>query len=155
MQKIFGNLNVENYLGVTSWTKNLPTGVVLENSSYCSTMRTFQESLVGIQATSIVLGAGSLFYSCTNPKVAQQITTAFAACKSTCPGQSFICNGETWNVGKCRAGAEISIGGEICECSGSLAIRPCVDNEDWGGAGPYTCAQSNQTLSITINYKGN
>ena len=138
-----------------SWTKTLPTGVVSKNSSYCRTMQTFQESLAGVEATSIVLGAGAKFYSCTNPKTAQQISTAFSACKSDCQGQSFSCDGEIWNVGKCKSGPEISVGGNLCTCSAALAIRPCVDDENWGGAGPYTCAQSTQILTITINYNQN
>ena len=137
-----------------SWTQTLPSGQVSNNSSYCSTMETFQESLAGIEATSIVLGAGSRFYSCTDKAIAQQITNAFSNCKSDCSSQSFVCKGKVWNVGKCKSGAEISVGSNLCTCSGSLAIRPCVNDENWGGAGPSTCAQDKQTLSITINYKG-
>ena len=72
--------NFITLIGVMSWTKTLPTGVVSKNSSYCQTMQTFQESLTEVEATTIVLGAGSKFYSCTNPTIAQQITTAFSTC---------------------------------------------------------------------------
>ena len=142
------------FSGVMSWTQTMPSGTVSNNSSYCSTMEMFQESLAGIEATSIVLGAGSRFYSCTDTAIAQQITNALSNCKSDCSGQSFSCEGQIWNVGKCKSGAEISVGSNLCTCSGSLAIRPCVNDENWGGAGPSTCAQDKQTLSITINYKG-
>ena len=130
----------------------MPAGSVPYISSYCTSMEIFQDHLVGKKTTSIVIGAGSTYYSCTNATVAKQITQLFSACKSTCTTQSFSCNGETWHVGRCKKGGEIVVGGEICTCNGSLSIRPCTDNDNWGGAGPNTCGQSSQTLSITVNY---
>ena len=121
-------------------------------------METFQDTLVGKETTSIIISAGSTTYSCTDATTAKQITDHFSTCKdgSTCSPsyQSYSCNGETWQVGVCNGG-EISVASGVCSCSGSLAIRPCINNDNWGGAGGNTCSQSSQTLSITVNYSGN
>ena len=120
-------------------------------------METFQDSLVGKETTSIIIGAGSTTYSCTDAATAKQITDKFSTCKSfaTCgSSQSYSCNGETWQVGGC-GGGEISVASGVCSCTGSLAIRPCEEGNSWGGAGSNTCAQSSQTLSITVDYGGN
>ena len=143
------------FSGVIGWSQTLPSGVVPYTSSYCTSMEMFQDYLVGKKATSIVIGAGSTFYSCTDRITARKIIDSFSRCKSTtCTNQSFPCNGLEWHVGRCKKGSEIVVGSEICSCSGDLSIRPCTGNNDWGGAGPNTCGQNNQTLSITVNYSG-
>ena len=117
-------------------------------------METFQASLVGKQTTSITIGAGGSSYSCTDATTAKQITNAFSTCTTTCSSQSFSCNGVNWWVGKCGPGGEIGIGTAICSCTGTISIRPCINNNNWGGLGSNTCGQSSQTLSITVNYSG-
>ena len=117
-------------------------------------METFQASLVGKQTTSITIGAGGSSYSCTSATTAKQITDAFSTCTTTCTSQSFSCNGVNWWVGKCGPGGEIGIGTAICSCTGTISIRPCINNNNWGGLGSNTCGQSSQTLSITVNYSG-
>ena len=117
-------------------------------------METFQASLVGKQTTSITLGAGGSSYTCTDATTAKQITDAFSTCTTTCTSQSFSCNGVNWWIGKCGPGGEIGIGTSICSCSGTISIRPCINNNNWGGLGSNTCGQSSQTLSVTVNYSG-
>ena len=140
--------------GVISWSQTLPTGTVSYTSTYCTSMETFQASLVGKQTTSITLGAGGSSYSCTDATTAKQITDAFSTCTTTCTSQSFSCNGVNWWIGKCGPGGEIGIGTSICSCSGTISIRPCINNNNWGGLGSNTCGQSSQTLSVTVNYSG-
>ena len=140
--------------GIISWSKTLPTGTVSYTSTYCTSMETFQASLVGKQTTSITLGAGGSSYSCTDATTAKQITDAFSTCTTTCTSQSFSCNGVNWWIGKCGPGGEIGIGTSICSCSGTISIRPCINNNNWGGLGSNTCGQSSQTLSVTVNYSG-
>ena len=136
-----------------SWSQNIPQGNISSTSTYCTSMEIFQDYLVGVQTTSIVLVAGSVSYSCTNSTMANKITDAFAICKSRCTTQSFLCDNHTWNVGKCGSGGEISVGDDgICKCTGHLSIRPCEDNGNLGGAGPDICNQKEQKLSITVNY---
>ena len=140
-------------IGVMSWSQTIPQGNKSSTSTYCTSMEIFQDYLVGVQTTSIVLVAGSVSYSCTNATMANKITDAFAICKSRCTTQSFLCDSHTWNVGKCGSGGEISVGDNgICKCTGQLSIRPCGDNGKLGGAGPETCTQKEQKLSITVNY---
>ena len=140
--------------GVISWSQTLPTGTVSYTSTYCTSMETFQASLVGKQTTSITIGAGGSSYSCTDATTAKQITNAFSTCTTTCSSQSFSCNGVNWWVGKCGPGGEIGIGTAICSCTGTISIRPCINNNNWGGLGSNTCGQSSQTLNITVKYSG-
>ena len=141
-----------------SWSQTIPAGNVSSvslTSTYCTSMEIFQDYLVGIQTTSIVLVAGAVSYSCTNATMANKITDAFSICKSRCTTQKFLCDELTWYVGKCGSGGEISIGSTgVCKCTGDLSIRPCRGNSSWGGSGPNTCSQRSQTLSITVNYNG-
>ena len=138
-----------------SWTQTLPKGTVSHTSQHCTTMTAFQNSLVGRGATAITIIAGSTSYSCTDATIAKSITDAFATCTTnTCSRQVFSCQGKNFRVGPCGAGGEISVSNGICSCSGSLTIRPCINNDNWGGAGPSTCSQSSQTLSIIVKVGG-
>ena len=138
-----------------SWSKTIPSGNLSLPSNFCSSMEIFQDYLVGVQTTSIVISAGSVSYSCTNATVANKITDAFSMCKSRCTTQKFVCDKQTWSVGKCGSGGEISVGnGGICKCRGDLSIRPCAERGNLGGSGPNMCNQKELTLSITVNYNG-
>ena len=132
----------------------VPTGTVPHTSHFCTTMKTFQAHLVGLKTTSITLGAGESYFSCTDATTAKKITDAFSNCKKSCSTQRFPCNGVNWWVGTCGQGGEIMIGNEICQCTGTISIRPCINNDNWGGLGPNTCGQSSQTLNITVKYSG-
>lgn len=138
-----------------SWSKTIPSGNLSLPSNFCSSVKIFQDYLVGVQTTSIVLSAGSVSYSCTNATVASKITDAFSICKSRCTTQNFLCDNHAWSVGKCGSGGEISVGnGGICKCKGDLSIRPCADSGNLGGVGPNMCNRQELTLSITVNYNG-
>ena len=133
-----------------SWSSTLPTGSISKSSSHCTTMQTFQNSLIGKQATSVTVEAGSSTDTCSTAAVANQIIQKFATCTSSCTSQSFSCDGETWWVGIC-GGGEISVGtGGICRCSSQLTIRPCIGNSNWGGGSGKACGASSQTLSIKV-----
>ena len=138
--------------GTLKWSQTLPTGNVDVTSTYCTTMKTFQASIGDKDTKAITLGAKGSFFSCTDVTIAKQITDAFSKCTVTCTTQSFSCDGENWWVGKCGSGGEIGIGRAICVGDGTISIRPCINNNNWGGLGPTTSAQDTQVLSIEITH---
>jgi len=135
-----------------SWSQRMPKGIIKKDQPQCKLMEGFQETLVGLQTRSIVVSAGSTSYSCTNAVLAKKITDAFSN-----PGSEvdFFCDGSEWNVGKCGKGGEIAIGNhtekQVCRCDPDLSIRPCIDNDNWGGAGG-ACSQDTITLSVVVYY---
>ena len=123
----------------------------MASSSHCTTFRTFQHSLIGKQAFSVTVRAGSSSYTCNDAVVASQLIEKFAVCNYTCSSLSMSCGGENWYVGSCGYGGEITVGGSgVCYCSYSgLSIRPCINNQNWGGGGT-TCGAVGQELSIHV-----
>ena len=130
------------------WEQTLPTGHVSSSSVYCTSMHDFQDSLIGKTIRSIEISAGSTTRTCNDVHVANQIASAFSACKIYCSERSFSCNGNIWVVGTCGHSVEISVD-SFCQCSGTLTIRPCVDGAWWGGAGD-TCSPNSMILRISV-----
>ena len=71
---------------------------------------------------------------------------AGAASRSSRRITSWTCDGYTWRVGICN-GIEICADcSAICTCDSGLSIRPCINNNNWGGYGttcsvrPIVCA---------------
>ena len=132
----------------------MPSGSVSESSGYCTSMRAFQNSLAGKTAVAIEISAGSTTRLCNDTHVANQIVAAFSTCTSSCSTRSFSCEGKTWYVGTCGSGGEITVGRRICDCGEEVTIRPCINNQNWGGAGS-TCGQSSMKLGIDVFVTGN
>jgi hypothetical protein len=63
-----------------------------------------------------------------------------------------VCDGRSWQVGECGSGTtpsiEISANGDLCFCNIGYVARPCIGNENWGGAGTDTCYGPTQTLNV-------
>ena len=113
----------------------MPQGTVLKTSSYCKSMEKFQQRLAGEIINSIEVAAASTVRSCSQPKVANDIASAFSVCRDSilCQTQTFICSGNEWTVGTCGQGGEIKVGAATdktaCQCSNAdVVIRPCVGN---------------------------
>ncbi len=77
--------------------------------------------------------------------------TANQLCHALATGQtvSLACNARTWNVGTCGNGVELSTNSTcICDNPG-FSVRPCIGNQNWGGANTATCSAQSQTLTVT------
>ena len=135
-------------LEVLEWEQRLPTGTVSSQSVYCTSFESFQDGLAGNEFTSIEISAESSSRVCNDPVVANEIATAFSTCNLFCLERNFSCNGQTWRVGKCGVGGEINVGNSRCHCSGGgITIRPCINNNNWGGAS-QSCKSNSMTLRI-------
>ena len=148
-------------LSVKQWSQPMPYGHITKKSSYCTSWLSFQASLAGKQSKSITVGSGSTYYRCENTTVTKQITDELAKCLSkddideeTCGVKLFRCNNRVWSVGHISggSGAELMLDGDVKSCTGTLAIRPCAGNENWGGLGVF-CDSRSQTLSIDVVYQ--
>ena len=62
---------------------------------------------------------------------------------------NLACDGNTWVIGNCGNGVELSASGSLCQCtSPGWIVRPCIGNSNWGGMNGPTCGAANQTLEV-------
>ena len=129
-------------------------GFVSSTSDYCTSMERFQDDLVNRSIKSITITSGSTTRTCNDFTRATEIAKAFSTCKkgTSCPEQKISCGGNTWMVSICGHGAEISINNDddcSCEKKSDVTIRPCINNNNWGGT-QGGCGESSQTMSIVV-----
>jgi hypothetical protein len=60
------------------------------------------------------------------------------------------CGGRVWSAGFCTKGIGVSADGDVCSCTSTYAVRPCIEYRDWGGANTTTCDAPSQTLTVEI-----
>ncbi|WP_437807064.1 PKD domain-containing protein [Sorangium sp. So ce1078] len=93
------------------------------------------------------------------------VTCTGAAANTLCqalhdgtPTGPIDCNGRTWVVGTgCGPSSdvvEITADGSECSCTNGYTARPCIGNENWGGAGGDTCFAPSQTISVVCGGEG-
>ena len=130
-------------------------GPSLASGSHCTTLLDFQRSLVDKTIKSVTISAGDATYTCEEPSKAQQMSDTFSTCtsRSACGmEQAFECNGNMWRVGYCSS-PEITVGrSKICKCNGLATVRPCINNNSWGGNGGKTCNAESQNLKLEFMY---
>jgi hypothetical protein len=91
--------------------------------------------------------------SCTDPSVVNQLGAAL----SDHPNGAAVvdCDGNTWRVGVCGAGQEISVNTTgICGCPlVGYTLRPTLqtNNPNWGGINTATCNGPTQTIKLEFN----
>ncbi|MBP7708284.1 hypothetical protein KA107_01250 [Candidatus Pacearchaeota archaeon] len=110
----------------------------------CTAWNAFREQINSTYSKVTLKGSNDeVGVSCTG-EVAGQIC---ASLHSGVPG-SWECEGRTWMTGYCGGGLEITTTGSICGCSTGYTVRPCIGNENWGGANSATCDAHSQTLTV-------
>jgi len=141
--------------GSVTWARTIPTGTLKSSSSICSSMTKFAESLRGFKTKTVAISAGSTSIICNNAAIAKQITDHFSL---TSPSKTtFSCNSNSWSVGICGNGREITAAvgqSTICSCNAAantVTIRPCINNVNWGGIGKKVCSSTKTTLRITVS----
>jgi hypothetical protein len=133
-----------------TWSSYMPKGVLSSSGSQCSSWEAFQGTI----------GYGT-FHKITmtsdrdgNSKTCATASAATDICNAlgTSTTATISCDGNTWTIGPCGGGAELSVNGGICSCkSGSTSVltaRPCIGNDNWGGSST-TCSAESQTLSVS------
>jgi len=120
--------------------------------SQCTAWETFRASLTGTYTTVTIKGNyDETGVSCTG-------STANLICQAlrTASAGTWSCGGRTWMVGECGVSAgswELSAEGSICSCpSPGYIARPCIGNQNWGGAATATCWDPpSQRLDVVCN----
>jgi len=131
-----------------TWRRTIPKGSLSKSSSICTSFQEFRRGLVGFETTAVAVSVGSSYIKCSNATIAKRITDMFSS--SSITTSHFSCHGKTWAIGLCGGEAEIGVNGH-CSCSSQdLAIRPCINNHNWGGAGSNVCSSITTTLSIIV-----
>ncbi|MBI4703260.1 MAG: hypothetical protein HY744_19255 [Deltaproteobacteria bacterium] len=113
-------------------------------SGQCTAWNTFRAALVGNYSKITISGTYDLTgVSCTGPN-------ANALCQALRNNQtlSLTCDGRNWQTGQCNA-IELSAAGSICQCpNAQYIVRPCIGNNNWGGANTATCNGPTQVLTV-------
>ncbi|MDD5223979.1 MAG: lamin tail domain-containing protein [bacterium] len=122
----------------------------------CSAWNTFRGKLTETFNKIIIKGSfDPVGVSCTGPVA----NTVCHAIRDNSSGNWGICDGRTWFTGYCSNGTwgpgyEVTastIGYTNCAClssSQAYTVRPCIANNNWGGAGTNTCSAPSQTLTV-------
>jgi len=85
--------------------------------------------------------------ACTDPAVVDAIATALR----TGVAGSWTCDGYTWYTDRCGSYLELVARGDDCYCSDpGHILRPCINNNNWGGVATDTCAAPAQTMTVTF-----
>ncbi len=65
------------------------------------------------------------------------------------------CGGRNWNIGPCGSGIELNSSTQTGDCgcwNPDYIVRPCIGNDNWGGANTDTCGAPSQTLEVVCGY---
>ncbi|MFH1438057.1 MAG: hypothetical protein ABIJ56_20280 [Pseudomonadota bacterium] len=126
-----------------TYTDTFTSGVA-PSAAQCTNWNSFRASLTGAYSSVTIKGTyDTVGVTCTG-------ATANTICQTlrVGGGGSWSCGGRTWQTGTC-GGIELSAAGSICSCPNpDYLVRPCIGNENWGGANTATCAGPTQTLTV-------
>lgn len=125
----------------------LPSGVVPQGSSPCTNFNIFRSKI----------NSGLVYHRLTFSSSLNQtgIVCDGLAANSLCQalrsglGTTQFCSGATWRVGpqnQCNNGVEITTN-SLCSCTAGAALRPCINNANWGGFGT-TCGAAAQSFHL-------
>jgi len=111
----------------------------------CTEWQAFQAKLTDVYSSVTIRGSiDPVGVTCTG-------ADANSICQALHNDQTgtWNCDGRTWMTGNCGGGLELSAAGSICGCPGNeYIVRPCIGNDNWGGAGTDTCDGPTQTLEV-------
>ncbi len=139
-------------LQALSYVQSFTSGSV--PTTQCTAWATFLASLGSTTTYTGFTIKGSMDatgYTCTDPVVA----TAIANALNTGTAASYSSDGHTWYVGTgCGGGCggsgpaiELAVDQGTCACGSIAAVRPQINNTNWGGLGT-TCSAPTQTLEV-------
>lgn len=130
------------------YSEDFPNGALANSSNQCSHWDDFRGQLAGNFAAIEVSGSNvEVGVRCEDRSLATRLCNALAEGTSL----SVACGNDTWTVGTC-GGAALTVNAPICQCdaadSGAYVVRPCINNENWGGANSATCGAPAQRLEV-------
>ena len=117
-----------------------------DGEAHCGTWREYRASLTGSYSSVTLSGSNDPEGVTCNGR------TAHAICQALHTGEAgnWDCDGNTWRIGNCGSGVEITTTSSICGCPTGYTVRPCINanNPNWGGIGTATCSGPTQVLNV-------
>jgi len=131
------------------YSESFPLGTVRTTDPQCVNWISWMATLDATGCTSIVVSGSNdtTGVSCTDPTVVQAIATALR----TGATGTWTCDGHTWYTDNCGSYLELVASGDDCYCSDpGHILRPCINNNNWGGVNTDTCAAPAQTMTVAF-----
>jgi cysteine-rich repeat protein len=130
------------------YSEDFPAGVVSSSGQQCTNWNGFRTRLTGNYAAIELSGSNvQSGVRCEDAQIATRLCNALNQGGSI----SEQCGNDTWMVGEC-GGTAISVNAPVCQCdqanSGAHVVRPCINNENWGGMNSTTCSAVAQRLEV-------
>ena len=147
----------------SNWEQEMTPGHISSSGPECTSYNEWRASLTGCES-SITLTTNGVTVACTDLTEAAAITTYIRDWTGSGDNgldQVLSCDGVSWAFGQCGSNPslEIRAGGdtEICDgacfvSSSEIVMRPCIDNENWGGANGPTCGDRNNLIQPTQTF---
>jgi len=139
-------------------------GHISSSGLECTSYNEWRACLTGTES-SITLTTNGVTVACTDPTEAAAITTYIRDWTQSGENgldQVLSCDGVSWAFGQCggnNPSLEIRAGGgtKICDgdcfvSSSEIVMRPCIDNENWGGGNGPTCGDRNNLIQPTQTF---
>jgi hypothetical protein len=138
------------------YSQAIPSGSLAQNSVQCTAWDTFLSQLNGTYSSVTVKGSAfPAGYTCTGAvadQICKSLHTGFTNKSSPTYVNGVSCGGHTWYTGNCSVSTPqigVSVDSTTCNCpSPGYIVRPCIGNDNWGGAGTNTCPGTAQTLTV-------
>ena len=124
------------------------TGGVAASAADCAEWDSFRASLQDDHASVTISSDLDGGRTCDGPEAAQ-----ICSALRTGTGFSVACDGNTWYVGTCTLGIELTADNAACTCqTPGYSVRPCIAHQDWGGVNTNTCNGPTQTITVSCGY---
>ena len=144
--------NITWVINQASFSENFYSGSLSNSSNQCTNWKNFISSLTGTYSSITIRGSlDSNGVTCTGPSantLCQALRSGQNSAILSCDGMSWIANG-TYAGGELTSSSVPTHTGS-CPTSGTYTVRPCINNQNWGGIG-RTCSSSSQSLSVVCS----
>jgi hypothetical protein len=151
---LFCVISIAGYAQTITYSEAFVSGVA--PSSQCASWTTFRAALVNTNQYTGFTISGSMNptgISCTDPVVAAAVANAL----NTGTPYTGSSDAQTWsvNIGGCTTPVcgplyvELTNQGS-CSCTSGYAVRPTINNSNWGGINGTTCSAASQTMTVTF-----
>lgn len=120
------------------------------DASWCTQWTTFCQSLTGTYTRVTIRGSfDSTGRTTNNSTIANGIAQALR--NGTDYNAFDSATSFTWAVGTCGGTRTLSATGSVCSCENPGWVwRPCIGNNNWGGANTAVCSSPSQTITIVF-----
>lgn len=145
---VFALLTLNGLSQAYTYSENFPQGTLPNSSSQCLNWQNYIANLNPQLYVRLRLSSPTTGHSIetTNLAIVQQIATNLKNQNTTYVSYNDGIN--TWWTGGC-SGMELSAtSSSICQCVTAYTVRPCINNNNWGGINTSTCGAPTQVMTV-------